>query len=148
MTPSTSHRKQRAMLVASAADFLAASKIVQAEDYDGTGKSSQASLRRSIADAAPMAALTCIVYHNTKDEDSAQPEKDAMIPHPSRRWELNKEEFLCGMIACAGRRHALGVEDSGCQTSRKGRQRQSSFSDWKWLRTRVARQTDNPVIHQ
>lgn len=111
--------------------FLAASKIVQAEDYDGTGKSSQASLRRSIADAAPMAALTCIVYHNTKDEDSAQPEKDAMIPHPNRRWELNKEEFLCGMIACAGRRHALGVEDSGCQTSHKGRQRKSSFSDWE-----------------
>jgi hypothetical protein len=111
--------------------FLAASKILQAEDYDSSGKSSQSSMSRVIADAAPMAALTCIVFHNTKDEDSAEPEKDAMIPHPKRRWELNKEEFLCGMIACAGRRHALGVEDSGCQNSRKGRQRQSSFSDWE-----------------
>jgi len=110
--------------------FLAASKILQAEDYDDAGKNTQPSLMRTIADAAPMAALTCIVYHNTKDEDSAEPEKDAMIPHPARRWELNKEDFLCGLIACAGRRHALGVEDSGGQTTRKGRQRQSSFSEW------------------
>jgi hypothetical protein len=111
--------------------FLAACKIVQADDYDGAGKPTHASLCRSIADAAPMAALTCVVYHNTKDEDAAQPEKDAMIPHPNRRWELNKEDFLCGLIVCAGRRHALGAEDSCCQTSRKGRPRQSSFSDWE-----------------
>lgn len=110
--------------------LLAAFKIMQADDYDGIGKGAHAALCRSIADAAPMAALTCIVYHNNKGEGSPLPEKDATLPHPKRRWELNKEDFLCGLIVCAGRRHALGVDDSCCQTSRKGRPRQSSFSDW------------------
>ena len=110
--------------------FLAAMKIVQAEDFEGTGRSAQTSLQRSIADAAPMAALTCIAYHNNKADDSAESEKDSMIPHPRRRWELNKEDFLSGLIECAGRRHALGVEDSSCHTNRKTRARVASFSDW------------------
>lgn len=112
--------------------FLAARNILNADDYESTSKSSN--LSRHIADAAPMAALTCILYHNTKDEDAPGPEKDATAPHPKRRWELNKEEFLCGLIACAGRRHALGVDDSGCLTSRnKGKRttRVNSFSDWE-----------------
>jgi hypothetical protein len=70
------------------------------------------------------------VYHNNKGEGSPLPEKNSTLPHPKRRWELNKEDFLCGLIVCAGRRHALGVDDSCCQSSRKGRPRQSSFSNW------------------
>jgi hypothetical protein len=56
----------------------------------------------------------------------------ARTPHPRRRWALQKEEFLRGLIACAGRRHALSIEDSGCVTakSRASRIRSSSFTEW------------------
>mmetsp|Transcript_24340 Transcript_24340/g.36776 ORF Transcript_24340/g.36776 Transcript_24340/m.36776 type:complete len:1632 (-) Transcript_24340:3-4898(-) len=116
--------------------FLAARKILNADDYESCSRSSN--LSRHVADAAPMAALTCILYHNTKDDDeeevASEADKDSKAPHPKRRWEVNKEEFLCGLIACAGRRHALSVTDSGCLTSRnKGKRttRASSFSDWE-----------------
>jgi hypothetical protein len=105
--------------------------ILESDDFDGSPEKICA-MTRAFADAAPMAALTCILFHNTKDENSSNPDKDAVTPHPERRWDLNKDIFWSGLIACAGRRHALGVEDSGCVSSRKGRtSRQSSFSDWE-----------------
>jgi len=116
--------------------FLAAVKIVSAQDYDGAGTSAGTALLRGIADASPMAALTCILYHNNRDEQSVQAKED-LKPHPRRRWELNKEAFLCGLIACAGRRHALGVDESGCVSSRNRNSsrssRPSSFADWEIL---------------
>ena len=117
------------------AGFLAANSILRANDFDAGGSSSTAAaLRRGVADAAPMAALCCILFHNTSDEDPVIPDK-ASTPHPRRRWALHKEEFLRGLIACAGRRHALSIDDSGCVSSARGsraatRGRSSSFSEW------------------
>jgi E3 ubiquitin-protein ligase UBR4 len=113
--------------------FLAACKIVQAENLDSNNYSS---LIDDIADAAPMAALSCISYHNTKDENLEHPEKDAKVPHPNCRWNVHKDVFFFGLIICAGRRHILGADDSGCRSNRKSRPRQSSFSDWEAIEMR------------
>lgn len=115
------------------AGFLAATNIVRATDFDTSGSTS-AALTRGIADAAPMASLCCILFNNsTSDEDSVEPEKE-VAPHPRRRWALQKEEFLRGLIAAGGRRHALSIEDSGCVTvsrgSRANRIRSRSFTEW------------------
>eukprot|EP00978_Attheya_sp_CCMP212_P023999 scaffold74698_cov43-Attheya_sp.AAC.1 len=49
-------------------------------------------------------------------------------------WKLNKDEFLCGLIRCAGRRFKLGVRASGCVSSRGSLKRPtactSSFVEW------------------
>jgi hypothetical protein len=113
------------------AGVLAASSILRAKDFDASGSSTAAALMKGIADSAPMAALCCILFNNTCDEDPAVTDK-AGAPHPRRRWALHKEEFLRGLIACAGRRHALNIEDSGCVTSknRASRIRSSSFTEW------------------
>jgi hypothetical protein len=115
------------------AGFLAARHIIQANDFDSTSTTA-ASIVRGIADAAPMASLCCVLYHNMCDEDPAATEKtDA--PHPRRRWAVHKEEFLRGLLVCAGRRHALKVEDSGCGTATRTPRgtrtaRASSFNEW------------------
>ena len=113
------------------AGFLAATNILRANDFDAGGSTGTA-LARGIANSAPMASLCCILFNNNSDEDSVEPEKNAK-PHPRRRWAVQKEEFLRGLIACAGRRHALSVEDSGCVSptrSRSNRIRSSSFTEW------------------
>mmetsp|Transcript_23735 Transcript_23735/g.33161 ORF Transcript_23735/g.33161 Transcript_23735/m.33161 type:complete len:759 (-) Transcript_23735:372-2648(-) len=115
--------------------LVAAYEILDADDFDRAGSSTAASMLRSLADGAPMAALCCILFHNEKDDnntDSGNPVSSSS-PNPQRRWVLQKEKFLCSLIICAGRRHALGVEDSGCLTPRggtKARLRSSSFSEW------------------
>jgi hypothetical protein len=113
------------------AGFLAVSSILRAKDFDASGSSTAAALMRGVADSVPMAALCCILFNNASDEDPAVADK-AGAPHPRRRWALHKEEFLRGLIACAGRRHALSIEDSGCVTtkSRASRIRSSSFTEW------------------
>lgn len=109
--------------------FLAASALTQAEDYD---KRNQSMLHRGLADASTMSCLTCILFHNLKDDyQLISPDTDK--PHSKRQWEIGKEHFLRGLLKCAGRRHALGIEDSGCMSVRsagKKRSRPAGFADW------------------
>ena len=119
--------------------FLAASAILEASDHrDNEGKKK---MRKYFADSAPLAAISCILFFNTMNEDAfastkpsgASGEEDIHVPAPKRRWELYKDIFLSGLIQCAGRRHALGITGSGCESSRGSsgkRLRSSSFTEW------------------
>jgi hypothetical protein len=96
------------------AGYLAACAICRAEDLEKSDFTTSA-LRKHIADAAPMAGVTCILFHNSRDDYSdAKEADDISAPHPKRRWVIGREDFLAGLLNCAGRRHALGMEDSGC----------------------------------
>jgi hypothetical protein len=125
------------------AGFLSACAIIKADDYD---KRKQASLKRGIADSSLMAALTCILFHNTKDDYGAS-DKTEDAPHQKRRWVTGRDYFLRGLINCAGRRHALGVENSGCITNRNpiGRGRSTSFAEWDVVGEEDAMDTDSPI---
>lgn len=115
--------------------FLAACAIVCSNETNLASVTNMTELVRGIADAAPMALMTCILFHNTHadcaectaDESNAQ-------PHPKRQWEAGKDYMLKGLLTCAGRRHVLGIESSGCVSSRGlKRQRSTSFADWEVL---------------
>mmetsp|Transcript_37080 Transcript_37080/g.41421 ORF Transcript_37080/g.41421 Transcript_37080/m.41421 type:complete len:1925 (+) Transcript_37080:80-5854(+) len=115
------------------AGFLAACEIISAEDYDSLGKST---LIRGIADSSAMSALTCILFHNTKDDygSGAEISDELASPHPKRRWVIGKELFLRGLLNCAGVRHALAIQSSGCVSARNigtKRSRSRSFTDWE-----------------
>jgi hypothetical protein len=118
------------------AGFLAACSIARASDYN---KSNSTALLRGIADSAPMAAIMCVLFHNTKDDFGASSaseseEEDTPTPSPKRRWTLGKDEFLRGLLKSAGRRHALGVKSSGCLTGRNTGlkpSRSNSFAEWE-----------------
>lgn len=113
------------------AAVLSACAIVSAKDTTHT--SSLAALARGIADAAPMAALTCILFHNGGPDDSQVDllNSEASVPHPKRQWVMGNELFFYSFIICAGRRHALGIDGSGCQNNnRSGKKRSASFADW------------------
>ena len=113
--------------------FLAASRILTAIDYQGLKTASATSLARGIADSAPMAGLCCILFNNTRCDASNQ-DKDDMTPRPERRWLAERKYFLRGLIACAGRRHALGVDDSGCLSPKRGSTRATkatAFTAWE-----------------
>jgi hypothetical protein len=112
--------------------FLAATKILKANDYQGAGSATAGSLLRGIADSAPMAGLCCILFNNTKADSSNQNNHEKM-PHAERRWLANKELFLHGLLACAGRRHVLGADDSGCLLPKRGTPRATKatgFTEW------------------
>jgi hypothetical protein len=109
------------------AGFLAARDIVAADDFDAA---CVPNLIRSIADSAVMAALTCILFHNTKDDCGSSTETSDDVPHPKRRWVVGKDGFLRGLLNCAGCRHALGIHDSGCMSGRSGKNRSSVFTEW------------------
>lgn len=123
--------------------FLAAVDIVDAVDFDREDTRSKR-LERGVADAAPMAALCSILFFNSGDDAAAGTtiahdltDTDRKIPPPNRQWELYKTKFLAGLVRCAGRRHSLGVHDSGCITargistgSRKNIERARSYMDW------------------
>ena len=117
--------------------YLAASAILRASDIPKTSKMKQ--LRKGFAEAGPMAAICCILFHNImNDEDITASNASAMtaenppsVPPPKRRWEVNKDHFLRGLVLWAGRRHALDVTGSGCEHSNTNRRaRATSFSDW------------------
>ena len=82
-----------------------------------------------------MAALCSILFFNTNNSKPGSG-SDSKTPSPTRQWELYKTKFLAGLIRCAGRRHSLGVTDSGCATSRgistgrKNVEKSRSFMDW------------------
>ena len=126
------------------AGFLAASAITHAPDYS---KRSQSLLYRGMADSATMATLTCILFHNTRhDYNSGAAGLSAIAssdenesPHPKRRWILGRDYFLRGLLNSAGRRHAMGIDGSGCSTaatsssnlsSGSRRRRTAGFADW------------------
>jgi hypothetical protein len=97
--------------------------------------STSSALTRAIADAAPMAAITCIAFQNSfTDGDPSNDSENSRKPHPKRQWLAGRTYFLQSFLICAGRRHALGLDSSGCHTSRvnsSGRTRSSSFADWE-----------------
>jgi len=114
--------------------FLAASSILRASLVETT---STKKLRKGFADAGPMAAICCILFQNSVNDEDVSPagnlttENAPSIPPPKRRWELHKDHFLTGLLQCAGRRHTLGIDGSGCvQPTAARRMRSSSFSDW------------------
>ena len=118
--------------------YLAASSILRANDKSESSQMKK--MRRGFADAGPMAAICCILFQNSiNDEDVLSSMNDLAMsteispssPPPKRRWEMHKDHFLHGILQCAGRRHSLGVDGSGCATQNVGRRmRSSSFSDW------------------
>jgi hypothetical protein len=116
--------------------FLAACAIVSA-DSSQKSSSSLNQLTRGIADAAPMAVLTSVLFHNATDgvNASVNTNDESSKPHPKRQWLAGKDYFLRGLLICAGRRHALRLESSGCNTSRGpiARHRASSFAEWDLL---------------
>mmetsp|Transcript_31712 Transcript_31712/g.76995 ORF Transcript_31712/g.76995 Transcript_31712/m.76995 type:complete len:1264 (+) Transcript_31712:3-3794(+) len=117
--------------------FLAAVAISTAHDYkpnsttsSASSRSASTSLSRGIADASTMAALTCILIHNNKNESTGAVSK---TPSPNRRWLVGRDRFLVGLLQTAGLRHALGIKSSGCLPSRSigtKRSRSLSFLDW------------------
>mmetsp|Transcript_26538 Transcript_26538/g.39785 ORF Transcript_26538/g.39785 Transcript_26538/m.39785 type:complete len:1455 (+) Transcript_26538:731-5095(+) len=120
--------------------FLVASSILRASDYKDESTTSQR-MRRSLADAAPMVSICCILFNNDPTNSNSSVEKKSAkkisphnMPDPKRCWELYKDHFLCGLIRCAGRRQALGIDSSGCESSRgtsSGRTtRSASFNEW------------------
>ena len=112
------------------AGFLAAREILSASDYDSVGATS---LVRGVADSSAIAALTAILYHNNRADGIAPTESSNEAPYPKRRWVFGSEQFLRGLINCAGCRHALGIVDSGCISGRAAgakRSRSTVFVDW------------------
>jgi len=120
--------------------LLVTSKILEADDYESES-SSALRLSQGFADASPMAALCCILFYNTTNDDKSHSNKGrnnnvtVNSPLQKRRWNLHKNAFLCGLIRCAGRRYALGIHSSGCESTRRNvtgrRLRSTSFSDWE-----------------
>jgi hypothetical protein len=88
-----------------------------------------------------VAAICCILFHNTSDEDSVTPDK-ARTPHPRRRWALQKEEFLRGLIACAGRRHALSILKTAVASLPKVEPREFDLAP---LRNGISSMTRDPL---
>ena len=120
--------------------LLAACAIVTAKD---TTLNTNA-LTRGIADAATMAAITSILFHNAHADGIASEfanNEEIVKPHPKRQWLAGKDYFLQSLLICAGRRHARSMEGSGCQSSRNAtsRQRSSSFADWDEMEVELER---------
>ncbi|KAL3921400.1 MAG: hypothetical protein SGILL_002765 [Bacillariaceae sp.] len=112
------------------AGFLAAREIISAKDYSAL---SNRSLIRGAADSSTMAPVTAILFHNTYADGGLRTEAPNQTPHPKRRWAIAKEQFLRGLINCAGCRHALGLVDSGCSSGRSAgskRNRSTAFAEW------------------
>jgi len=98
----------------------------------------------SLLDSAPMSALLSILFYNMDDKpasgkkthDISGSSESKQTPSPTRQWQTHKSKFLAGLIRCAGRRHSLGLTDSGCVTSRgistgkKNVEKARSFLDW------------------
>lgn len=91
---------------------------------------------RSFADAAPMAAICCMLFSNKNCEESScsMDTSDGTKLNKMKTWDLHKDHFLRALIRCAGRRFVLGIDSSGCESNRglaSGRStRSSSFSEW------------------
>jgi len=129
------------------AGFIVAEDIVDDVSFDRTGTRSK-KLEKGVADAAPMSALLSILFYNMDDTKSASgsakkthdlsgSKETKQTPSPTRQWETYKDTFLAGLVRCAGRRHSLGLTDSGCVTSRgistgrnKNVEKARSYLEW------------------
>jgi len=114
--------------------LLAAYNILEADDYESDSSNAQR-LCQGFTDASPMAAICCILFYNASNDDIGHDNKRKHNNITKRRWDGNKHIFLRGLIRCGGRRHALGIHNSGCESTRRDgtgrRPRSSSFSDWE-----------------
>lgn len=106
--------------------FIAASSIVDSVDFTRQDNRSKR-LEKGVADAAPMAALCCILFCNSVDDGLSG----------ASMWKLHHDKFLAGLLKCAGHRKSMGVSDSGCATTRgistgtkKKVEKTRSFIDW------------------
>lgn len=104
--------------------FLAASSILRSGEMEVGNLAKK--LRKGFIESSLMSSICCILFKNAIT--------DVGISGTSKmRWELYKNHFLTGILQYAGRRHALGIESSGCvQPNSKGRGRASSFSEWDY----------------
>ena len=104
--------------------FLAASSILRSGEMEVGNLAKK--LRKGFIESSLMSSICCILFKNAIT--------DVGISGTSKmRWELYKNHFLTGILQLAGRRHALGIESSGCvQPNSKGRGRASSFSEWDY----------------
>ena len=93
--------------------YLAAFEIVSSKDLDRKSVNLE-NLQRSIADVSPMAAISSIIFFNTTNEDTISKKTS---PSDVQRWKLYKDRFLSGLVQCAGRRYALGIDGSGCESN-------------------------------
>lgn len=104
--------------------------------FSENSKKENSDLLRAVADGTVMGAITSIIFYNTKPcgggklKVDIQPGK--LKPHPKREWLIGRDLFLRGFIVCAGRRHVLNLNSSGCLPGRtlSGRKRSSSFAEW------------------
>ena len=106
-------------------------KIIQSKDH-GMDSYLLSRLKLNMAEATPMAALCCILFHSSRMENS-----DGSISVTSTDqsvWNIHREVFCSSLMYLSGYRHALGIEGSGCESSRNPnsgrRARSTSFHDW------------------
>jgi hypothetical protein len=114
--------------------YIAAWEVLQAHDF--TGFSANA-LQRGIADAAPMAALCCVFHDGNDVEDASSNDYASGTKRKQKQghqyWQSCRTYFLKGLLRCAGKRHALGVSDSGCLSRRASGAAGSAntaFAEW------------------
>ena len=107
--------------------FLTTCALVSAGAVEG----SESTIVRGIADAALMASINGIVFH-CAGSGEASDSINQPLPKDKRLWQIAKEYYLRGLLICGGRRHALGLDGSGCHGS-GSRVRSSSFADWDIL---------------
>ena len=118
--------------------FLIGFKILQAKDYPNENSTAKR-LQRSIADAAPMASICCLLYHNERNTSNKETNATNICDSKCNRWEDHKDFFLCGLLRCAGRRYAQGLYDSGCKQSQNANINNQinpgSFNEWDLSQT-------------
>lgn len=121
--------------------LLAACAIVTAKD----STENISSLTRGIADTATMACITAIIFHNTNSVENGTTGavREVVKPSAKRQWLAGKDYFLQSLLICAGRRHARGMDGSGCVSTRTTTNRRSStFTDWDHVDTDSAENVD------
>jgi len=98
--------------------FICASEILTVKE--------SARLHRATADSAPMACICSIIFFRSDEEDDTH----KVITPDKRQWSSYKHLFFRGLMRCAGRREACGIEGSGCVSGRSGKRgRSNSFAE-------------------
>ena len=83
-----------------------------------------------LADAAPMGALTAVVFPHEKDTNiAAAAIATDVTGNTTSQWNVGHDYFLQALVVCAGRRHALGLTGSGCTSSSKSQMMDDEVGD-------------------
>ncbi|GAX11800.1 E3 ubiquitin-protein ligase UBR4 [Fistulifera solaris] len=100
--------------------------------FKENSKKENSELLRAVADGTLMGAIISIIFYNTKACGGLKVDITSEKPHPKREWVIGRDRYLRGLIVCAGRRHVLNLNSSGCLPGRtlSGRKRSSSFAEW------------------